>query len=467
MTEPEVLYERWSGHRPESVTAIANSGSNRAYYRLTGVGGSVIGVKGECLDENRAFLYLAEWFRSKGIRTPRILAVSDDSLSYLTEDFGDTSLFGLLASDRERAMELARATLRELPRIQFEGAKGLDFGRCYPVPALDGRGVMWDLNYFKYDFLKPSGAPFDEAGLEDDFERLRDTLLRPGWSAFMYRDFQSRNIMIQDGQPCFIDFQGGREGPCLYDAASFIYQARAGFSPAEQADLEDVYYQALQPYLPCRREAYDEALAPVILFRMLQTLGAYGLRGLVEHKAHFTRSVPTAIRQLKRFTESRSVLQAYPALRDALNAMSERFPQPDPDDARLTIDVFSFSYMKGLPVDYSGNGGGYVFDCRAIHNPGKYDEYKSLTGLDAPVREFLEKDGEILTFLQHAKALADASAARYARRGFTHLQFGFGCTGGRHRSVYGAQHLAEYLAAQGYRVRLTHREQHIQRIFNA
>ena len=466
MTTPEILFEQCFGHRPESVTLIANSGSNRQYYRLQDGERSVIGVIGNQLAENKAFIYLAGHFFRKNIAVPRVLKVSEDFFSYLTDDFGDTSLFALLTSDHTKALQLAHQTLQTLPRIQFEGGSDLDFSQCFPVAEMDRRSIFWDLNYFKYDFLKPSGIEFDEVGLEDDFESLCRQLQQPEWSAFMYRDFQSRNIMIYNDLPCFIDFQGGRKGPCLYDAASFIYQAKAGFTQQEKADLETTYFNALQTYRPCSRDEYRRALTPMILFRLLQTLGAYGFRGLIEHKAHFVQSIPPAIRQLSGFLADND-LNGYPTLWPALRQMCDRFPAPETEDGRLTIDVFSFSYKKGLPTDYSGNGGGYVFDCRAVHNPGRYEQYKALTGLDAPVKEFLEKDGEILTFLEHACALADASASKYARRGFTHLQFGFGCTGGRHRSVYSAQHLAEHLARQGYRVRLTHREQNIQQLFNA
>ena len=466
MTAPEILFEQLFGQRPESVECIANSGSNRQYSRLQGGGQSVIGVTGNNLAENHAFLYLADHFYAKHIQVPRVLKVSEDFFSYLTEDFGSTSLFDLLASDRPGAIQQARKALQELPRVQFAGAEGLNFNRCFPVPEMDRRSIFWDLNYFKYDFLKPSGVEFDEVGLEDDFEFLCRQLQDPSWTAFMYRDFQSRNIMIHEDQPGFIDFQGGRKGSCLYDAASFIYQAKAGFSATEKADLEATYYEALQAYRPCTLDEYRAALPPVILFRLLQTLGAYGFRGLIEHKTHFVQSIPPAISQLSGFLQQHD-LSCYPTLHAALRQMCTRFPAPEKEDGRLTIDVFSFSYKKGLPTDYSGNGGGYVFDCRAIHNPGRYDAYKPLTGMDQAVKDFLEKDGEILTFLQHAYALADASAAKYAKRGFTHLQFGFGCTGGQHRSVYAAQHLAEHLAGQGYRVRLSHREQQIQQLFNA
>jgi hypothetical protein len=286
----------------------------------------------------------------------------------------------------------------------------------------------------------------------------------------MYRDFQSRNVMIVKGQPYFIDYQGGRKGPFYYDLVSFIYQAKANMPDSLRNSLIETYKKALAPYYQVDDTTFGKNIALFALFRTLQVLGAYGFRGLIEQKAHFIASIPFAIQQLQHLLKSNDY-EAYPYLTEVLLQLVKKYDtsviQPCIDPQKLCVDVYSFSYKKGIPTDYSGNGGGFVFDCRAIHNPGRYEPYKKLTGLDQTVIDFLEEDGEILTFMEHVYALADPAVERYIKRGFTHLQFCFGCTGGQHRSVYGAQHLAEHLAHKfNVQVRLHHREQHITQLFN-
>lgn len=323
---------------------------------------------------------------------------------------------------------------------------------------------MWDLNYFKYCFLKPSGITFDESALEDDFRRLSADLTDGDAVAFMYRDFQSRNVMVHDGQPWFIDFQGGRRGPYLYDVASFLWQARAGFSDELRSELVGEYVDSLSRYITVDETQLRQRLELFVLFRTLQVLGAYGFRGYFERKRHFIDSIPPAIANLRPLIAKFG--DRYDSLCDALRRLTELPAYNQSDKPGLTVRVYSFSYKKGIPEDPSGNGGGFVFDCRAIHNPGRYDRYKQLSGLDRPVIEFLEHDGEILAFLDHCYALVDASVQRYLSRGFTDLSVSFGCTGGQHRSVYSAQHMAEHLSEKfGVRVELEHREQRIKRTF--
>ena len=439
---------------PASVTPLTGSASNRRYCRLASDAGSCIGVIGTDVRENNAFVAIARHFRAKGINVPEVYAVSDDKSAYLQEDLGDCVLFDIMDET------LLCKAMSMLPAIQYDGAEGLDFSVCYPQPSFDRRMVMFDLNYFKYCFLKPSGLEFDEVLLQDDFERFADALLEEDTDTFLYRDFNARNVMICDNEPYFIDFQGGRRGPIYYDVASFVWQARAKYPSAMKERMLDSYLEALAAYRTVDRDAFMSRLDLFILFRLLQVLGAYGFRGLIEHKANFVTSIPAAISELKAMTDRFS--SPYPYLAQTLERLCAlpRFEEL-PSDGVLEVRVCSFSFKKGIPQDPTGNGGGYVFDCRSIHNPGRYEPYKKLTGMDEPVIRFLEDDGEVFSFLEHVYGVVDPHVETYARRGFSSLMVSFGCTGGQHRSVYCAEHLAAHLREKypDIRVRLRHREQ--------
>jgi len=504
------LYRRWNGELPVSAGRLPGAGSNRAYYRLTGADGrSVIGVEGTSRDENHAFIYLAGHFSKRKLPVPRVLAVSDDEMCYLQEDLGSLSLFDAIRGGREAGgrynqneKRLLVGTIRELPDIQIRGARELEWENCYPQPEFDVDSVLFDLNYFKYCFLKPSGLDFHELKLEANFRLFAKDLTSERQDSFMYRDFQARNIMLDaDGNPYFIDFQGGRKGPYYYDLASFLWQASARYPHKLRRELVYEYYNSLKHYteVPSARH-FVERLSLFVLFRTLQVLGAYGYRGYFERKKHFIDSIPPAMHNLRELLGLD--VFPYPYMIDMLRRLSEmpRFmhiekparsrsdgykvtdrnvydahPQDGPatfskydGKGPLIVKVFSFSYREGIPEDGSGNGGGYVFDCRGTHNPGRYEPYKKLTGLDEPVVRFLEDDGEILTFLDNVYRLADAHVRRYMQRGFTSLMFCFGCTGGRHRSVYSAQHLAEYINDKyGVEVHVCHREQGIKEVLEA
>lgn len=486
---------------------LAGAGSNREYYRMTdGEGQSVIGCIGTSRDENHAFVCLTKHFTRRQLPVPQILAVSNDELRYLQTDLGDQSLFDALRVGREaggRYTQQERAllvkTIRELPNIQMRGARGLDWSCCYPQPEFDQDSVLFDLNYFKYCFLKATGLDFHELKLEANFRMLAKDLTAETCDAFLYRDFQARNVMLVDGEPRFIDYQGGRKGPFYYDLASFLWQASAKYPDKLRRDLIGEYYDSLKNYteVPSERH-FKSRLDLFVLFRTLQVLGAYGFRGYFERKRHFIDSIPPAMDNMRNLLKN-STVDAYPYLKEVLSNMCQ-LPQfapqkvvmpkradgykttesnvykPHPQDGPATfskydgtgplvVRVFSFSYRKGIPEDESGNGGGYVFDCRSTHNPGRYEPYKQLTGLDEPVIRFLEDDGEITVFLQSVYRLADAHVERYLQRGFTSLMFSFGCTGGQHRSVYSAQHLAEHIHEKyGIEVRICHREQGINQV---
>ncbi len=465
------LYTQATDALPDKIVELTGSGSNRRYFRLEGSKGTYIGVIGESVEENKAFIKLANRFADRGLPVPRVVAVTDGRDAYLQEYLGDTLLFDAIASGRssgvfsEEEKRLLTTTIRSLADIQYRGADGLDFNICYPLPEFCRRTVMWDLNYFKYNFLKLSGIQFNESLLEDDFERLADYLLAEKSSTFMYRDFQSRNVMIKDGQPWFIDFQGGRKGPAHYDVASFLWQAKANIPAGLRDELIDEYLDSASRYAEIDRDKFRERLQHVVLFRLMQVLGAYGFRGLFEKKAHFMESIPPALTKVRELIAANG-FECYPALTDILGRLADRFISDAAAPDHLTVTVRSFSYKRGIPDDTSGNGGGYVFDCRGLHNPGRYDEYKKLTGMDTPVIDFLEARGEVQPFLEHCFALADSSAEVYLRRGFTSLTIDFGCTGGQHRSVYCAEKMAAHLSAKyGVDIKLQHREQRINKRF--
>ncbi|MBO7591774.1 MAG: phosphotransferase [Bacteroidaceae bacterium] len=512
------LYQQLTGKTPQRIVPLAGAGSNRQYFRVFGgdelstlascplLLTSLIAVIGTNQEENEAFIDLAKRFKDADLPVPALLAVSDDRMVYLQEDCGDVSLYAFMNQHRQadgtfddEALTALKATIRELPRFQLlplsqhstlNTQHSTFFSHCFPQQAMDRTSIMFDLNYFKYCFLKLKGIEFNEFKLQQDFERLADDLLEDQEDTFLYRDFQSRNVMLKDGKPYFIDFQGGRKGPIYYDVASFLWQSSANFSDEVRNLLIDEYLDALRSQLSTfdfRLSTFKSRLNLFVLFRILQVLGAYGYRGLWEKKKYFINSIPHAIKNLQQEL-SLGICNAYPYLKEicqtliSLNVEEEKnrveeaakrdkvtsYLQQDntylnkESKVPLVVRVFSFSFKKGLPEDKSGNGGGYVFDCRSTHNPGRYDEYKPLTGLDKPVIDFLEADGEILTFLDSVYRLVDFHVARFKERGFTNMQISFGCTGGRHRSVYCAQHVAEHIHEKfGVEVHLCHREQNI------
>ncbi len=458
------------GKVADSIIPLPASGSNRRYFRMAFGAQRVIGAVGEDVDENRTFFYLTNHFQSKGLPVPKLLAVSSDSLSYLQEDVGEKDLFSYITdtsvaeSEREAKMQEA---LTLLVKFQVNGAQGLDFTKCYPQEALDVTTVMWDLNYFKYCFLKPSGISFNEQLLENEFVSLAHALTVSNQPYFLYRDFQSRNIMMREnGNLVFIDYQGGRKGPLLYDPASFIYQAKAGLPSAMRNRLFEHYMNALETVLPINKEEYRSQLKLFVMFRTLQVLGAYGYRGFFEKKPHFIQSVPFALSNLKQLLLEDTLKGTYLAeVLTSLASCENGNEHLEPFEG-LTVDVWSFSYRKGVPEDYSGNGGGFVFDCRAVHNPGRLPHLASLTGRDAEVIHYLDESEEMKKFLFNTMEIVDASVNRYITRGFKNLVVSFGCTGGQHRSVYSAESMALHLKQMfpTIKVVLRHRELGIKEI---
>jgi aminoglycoside/choline kinase family phosphotransferase len=475
-----LLFLEATGKKAGEQIALTASGSNRRYYRIVSedTSTSLIGVQGTSRDENHAFLYMAEHFMNKGLNVPKVVAVSDDEMNYVQQDLGNVLLFDYIAEGRKTGVfsakekDMLRETMRALARFQVKGAEDFDFNQCYPQPEFNLRSILWDLNYFKYCFLKATGLDFQEDKLENEFERLAYILLQNRMNAFMYRDFQSRNVMVckkEDGTevPYFIDFQGGRKGPVFYDVASFLWQAKANFHPDLREELVEVYLEELEKYMPVDHDVFYDTLKHFVLFRTMQVLGAYGFRGYFEKKPHFLQSIPFAIDNLRHLLKHAS--EDYPYLIEVLQQMTEMKQFKDVGVRKpLVVRVMSFSYKKGIPADPSGNGGGFVFDCRAVNNPGKYERYTHFTGMDEPVIQFLEEDGEMLPFLEQAYQLVDFSVKRYMDRGFQNLMVSFGCTGGQHRSVYSAEMMAQHINEKfGVEVQLIHREQNMERTLNA
>jgi len=444
------------------------SGSYREYCRLKNDKRTVIGAFNTDVKENTAFITFTNHFRSKKLPVPEIYAVSSDLKKYLLEDLGDTTLFDFLSEIREsegfseNIIAEYRKVLQVLPRLQIEAGRDLDYSVCYPRAAFDKQSMMWDLNYFKYYFLKLAKIPFDEQALEDDFQTFSDYLLTAESDFFLYRDFQSRNVMLKNNEVHFIDYQGGRRGALQYDLASLLYDGKADMPQQVRTQLFDFYLNELKKYIPVNDSAFTDYFRGFVLIRIMQAMGAYGFRGFYEKKEHFLKSIPYALKNLEFLLEDLELPVEIPELLNVFNQLvhSEVLKEIGQVKSNLTVRITSFSYKKGLPEDPSGNGGGFVFDCRAIHNPGRYPEYKSLTGKDLEVQQFLEQKSEIGVFLDSAKNLVDQAVKTYLERGFTHLSVSFGCTGGQHRSVYSAEKMASHLQ-NNYPVNvvLIHREQ--------
>ncbi|MDD3728578.1 MAG: RNase adapter RapZ [Dysgonamonadaceae bacterium] len=470
MQQLVTLFKKQTGKSNPSIVPLPSSGSNRRYYRLMSDDVSLIGVYGQSQEENFAFVELAKHFYSRKLNVPKVVSTSKDMYYYLQEDLGDNVLFDAIKAGRNTGVfsheeiELLHKTIGMLADFQVEGAKDLNFEVCYPQPEFNERSVYWDLNYFKYNFLKTTGMEFQEDLLENDFEQLTQKLLEDKTNTFLYRDFQSRNVMLVDGDPYFIDFQGGRKGPVYYDVASFLWQAKANFPEDLRNELIGTYITSLQKHYPVDKKEFIKQLRHFVLFRTLQVLGAYGFRGYFEKKPHFLQSIPFALNNLRDILESG--FPEYPYMCEVMKKMVNLQQFADSRKDELEVRVVSFAYKKGIPDDPSGNGGGYVFDCRAINNPGKFERFNNVTGLDELVIDFLEEDGEMGVYLESIYKLVDSHVKRYMDRNFTNLMVAFGCTGGQHRSVYAAQRMAEHISKKfGIKVSLIHREQNLEQEF--
>ncbi|MBL7764831.1 MAG: phosphotransferase [Chitinophagaceae bacterium] len=437
-----------------SVEPIPGAGSDRKYYRIQTAEGKFIFCRNENVAENESFFYFARHFYDQGIPVPKLMSISEDRKEYLQEDAGQLSLLDVVMKEghTESVFQLYERSLSQLARMQLEAGASIDFQNCFASKQFDAQAILADLNYFKYYFLDLQKIPYNKTDLQQEFEALAKSLSTGQESDFMYRDFQGRNILVREQQPVFIDFQGGMQGPVLYDVASLLWQAKAALPVEWKEKLYAYYITCVSSYRAIDHETFDRQYQGLVLVRLLQVLGAYGLRGLIEHKPHFKSSIPQGLANISEWLSAYSLHQ-YPILLSVLHQISgedfrKKFiPTLATVDSPLTIKVYSFSYKKGLPQDHSGNGGGFVFDCRGVLNPGRFDEYKKLTGRDQPVIDFLESKTRIAEFLQAAQQSVSISIEDYLARGFEHLMISFGCTGGQHRSVYCADAMAKYLRA--------------------
>lgn len=478
------LFRKWAGVDCKQYLPLGANGSNRKYFRLSSGEKSCIAAVNDDIRENEAFLYYSRSLAERGIRVPELYAVSDDRRCYLQQDLGDTTLYSYLYAKRQRGegfdeetLALYKKVLSDLALIQTR-CRDLDFSYAYPRPDFDSQAIQWDLNYFKYFFLKLFYVPFDEQLLENDYHTLIDYLLAGDCSSFMYRDFQTRNIMVVGEELYYIDYQGARRGAPQYDAASLLYSSKAEIPEAIRQELLAHYVDCFfsdqnivtsdQNQVTDHRSqvtAFTSRFYGYVLIRILQAMGAYGYRGLYERKDYFIASIPLAIANLRTILQRLPEELHIPHLRSVLEhivnsklAVAETHTTLPSDT--LTVDILSFSFKKGLPNDTSGNGGGFIFDCRALPNPGRYPEYRNYTGKDPSVIEFLQKEPAVDQFLEHVQAIVAQSVEKYIERKFSHLQVAFGCTGGQHRSVYCAERLAAYLRNNyDCNVVVTHREQ--------
>ena len=442
-------------------------GSGRKVIRLASDRFSAIGILYDVREENVAFLEFSRHFRRHHLPVPEIYAEDLDQGAYLEEDLGDVTLFDFLSKNRAgdsvspQAVESYRKVVAVLPRFQVEAGRDLNYKVCYPRASFDRQSIAWDLNYFKYYFLRLAGIPFNEQALEDDFSRLTKFLLSVGRDYFLYRDFQSRNVMLRDGQPFFVDYQGGRRGALQYDIASLLYDAKADLPPELRLQLLDHYLDELAGFVDLGRDAFMQHYYAYVYVRIMQALGAYGFRGFYERKVHFLQSVPYALKNLRWLLEHVQLPISLPTLTDAFKSMvaSEKLHGLASEGEHVTVRVFSFSFHRGLPKDESGHGGGFVFDARSIPNPGREERFKAFTGKDVAVIDFLNQQESVHQFMANVISLVDASVNNYQRRGFKNLMVSFGCTGGQHRSVYLAEQLAKYLRDRnGVEVVVQHRE---------
>jgi aminoglycoside/choline kinase family phosphotransferase len=442
-------------------------GSGRKIIRLSAGKISAVGILYDVRGENAAFLEFSRHFRKHGLPVPEIYAQDLDQGAYLEEDLGDTSLFEFLSTHRAgdridlSVVEAYKKVIATLPRFQIEAGSDLNYKVCYPRGSFDRQSIAWDLNYFKYYFLRLAGIPFSEQALEDDFSRLTKFLLGAGRDYFLYRDFQSRNIMLRQGRPFFLDYQGGRKGALQYDVASLLYDAKADLPPELRQQLLDHYLDTLAGFVDLKRDAFMHHYYAYVYIRIMQALGAYGFRGFYERKVHFLQSVPYALKNLRWLLHNVTLPIALPTLSGAFHSMlaSEKLQGLASDADNLVVRIFSFSFHRGLPKDESGNGGGFIFDGRSLPNPGREERFKMLTGRDAPVIDYLNQQESVHQFLASVMSLVDASVSNYQRRGFKNLMVSFGCTGGQHRSVYLAEQVAKRLQERnGVEVVLRHRE---------
>ncbi len=462
MTHEEILGQLFQLHFQEecsSVVRLPQAGSDRIYFRLSSASHVAVGTYGDDIRENEVFIHHTRHFHKKHIAVPQVFAVTEDRHYYLQEDLGDVSLYSIIKEkgiDNEVVVYL-KEVLKQLSVLQIKGAEGFDYASCYPIQRFNRSSMFWDLNSFKYYFARIARVHFSEVKLNKDFHWLCDYLLEEKNLYFMFRDCQSRNVMVHNNKIFFIDYQGGRKGPLQYDAASLLWQAGAKIPYAIREELFDYYAIQVAEHISIDKEDFKKRYYGFVLIRMLQVLGAYGFRGLIERRSHFIESIIPAIENIRWYLENIKLDIELPELNSVLQQLCRvdyeqllkgdnmAMTLPSSEHKRLKVTVNSFSYRRGIPADASGNGGGFVFDCRGIHNPGRYEPYKEFHGKDKAVIEFLETKSKVKEFLDSVYKVIDINIQDYLERDFEFLQVNFGCTGGQHRSVYCAEQTAKYI----------------------
>ncbi|MBN2572512.1 MAG: phosphotransferase [Ignavibacteriales bacterium] len=461
------IFEKWADEKVTKFVPLPPSGSYREYYRIKGKTKLAIGAFNPDRKENVAFLTFSKHFIKKGLNVPKIYAEDLNNDIYLLEDLGDVTLFSYLVKVYKKGIfpqqliAQYKKVIEELPKFQILASKDLDYSVSYPRDSFDKQSMHWDMSYFKYYFLKLAKISFDEQNLENDFVKLIKFLLKPERDYFLYRDFQSRNIMLVNNEPYFIDYQGGRKGALQYDLASLLYDAKADIPQHIRNQLLDYYIEVTRKIIPINEKKFKEFYYGYVLIRIMQAMGAYGFRGFYEKKEHFLKSVPYAINNLKWIIDNVELPIKIPTLWDVFSKLvrSEKLKEFGEDNNQLKVRIFSFAYKKGIPPDTAGNGGGFVFDCRALHNPGRYEQYAKLTGKHKEVINFFEEQKNIFKYLKNVFSIIDDAVDNYQKRKFTDLMVSFGCTGGQHRSVFCAEALAKHLKEKyDIKIELMHNE---------
>jgi aminoglycoside/choline kinase family phosphotransferase len=448
-----LLFRDFTGHSPESLTVLPKSGSDRIYCRMVKEDFSVLGVWNPSRKENDAFTGFASRFNEIGLRVPRVFKYLPGEMVYLTEDLGDLDLYTWVQERRKesesgsegRIEEMYRSVLKELTRFQFEADKIIDYELAYPRKKFDRNSVMWDLNYFKYMFLKLSGTGFSEQLLEEDFKKLATTIEKVKVSGFLYRDFQSRNVMVKGGMPWFIDFQGGRKGAPYYDVASLLLDPYVELDSELHKRLLDYYFEITTAKIATDINTFYREYLVFGTVRLLQALGAYGFRGLYERKPNFTESIPPAVRQLNRIFENEAITGLFPELTRIVSLLYNKYEQSEADTGKKTsVIIESFSFNKGIPETFITEGG-FMFDCRHLSDPYYTEELKSLTGRDKKVIDFFDNKKDIQDMVDNALRLINGSLESSVGGKMETLRVCFGCYSGHHRSVYCAEKMASAL----------------------
>lgn len=474
------LFETTFAEKVIQIEHIPASASDRRYVRMASENRNIIGSYNSNKKENIAFVAFTKHFIKKGIAVPAILAENLEQDIYLLEDLGNQTLLQYLNQERtsetfpSSVFDLYKKAVQDLAHLQIKGDEDFNYELCSESQQFDKRAMLYDLNAFQFHFLKVVGVVYNIEKLERDFKRLIKSLTKDkDYNYFMFRDFQSRNIMIKEGKPYYIDYQSGRKGALQYDLASLLYQAKANIPQATRNELTDIYIESVSEMIDIDKEHFKKISYTFVLLRTLQVLSTYGYRGFFQRKTHFLVSIPYAINNLEWLLENKHIPKRLPELKSVirqltkmqhLRTMNDKYPN---GASNLTVTINSFSYKRAIPTDESGNGGGFVFDCRSIHNPGRYEPYKKLTGRDESVQQFLETKSEIPVFLESVFTLVDAAVKKYIDRDFTNLMVSFGCTGGQHRSVYSTDALAKHLQEKfNISVKVNHIEQELKNWIN-